>query len=68
MKKKKGEFYSVLEALDKSEIDDEVGISFKVKDSFRTKANIASQVLKKSVTQICIEALEKAIVDAGLTT
>lgn len=45
----------------------EVGIAFRVKDSFRTKANIASQVLKKPVTQICIEALEKAIADAGLT-
>lgn len=65
MKKKKNEFYSVLDALDKAEVE-EVGISFKVKDSFRTKANIASQILKKSVTQICIEALEKAIADAGL--
>jgi hypothetical protein len=68
MKKSKSEFYSVLNALDKSETEEEVGISFKVKESFRAKANISSQILKKSVTQICIEALEKAIAEAGLTT
>jgi len=61
----KNEFYSVLNALDRAE-EDEVGISFKVKESFRTKANISAQVLKKSVTQICIEALEQAINEAGL--
>lgn len=46
--------------------DVEVGIAFKIKDSFRTKANIAAQILRKSVTQICIEALEKAIAKADL--
>lgn len=67
MKKKKNEFYSVLDALDKAEqAEEEVGISFKVKESFRAKANIASQVLKKPVSQICIEALECAISEAGL--
>ena len=66
--KKKNEFYSVQNALDKAEINNEVGISFRVDDAFRTKANIASQILKKSVTQICVDALEKAIVEAGLTS
>ncbi len=65
--KQKNEFYSVANALDRAEqVDEEVGISFRVKESFRTKANIASQVLKKPVSQICIEALEGAITEAGL--
>ena len=55
-------------ALDQQKIEDEieVGIGFKVKNSFRTKANISAQILEKSVTQICIEALEQAIAEAGL--
>lgn len=44
----------------------QVGISFKVTKKFRTKANIASQVLDKPVVEICIEALEAAIAKAGV--
>ena len=58
---------SVLAQLNKQDEELEVGISFKVKESFRTKANISAQVLKKSVTQICIDALEQAIAEAGLS-
>ncbi len=46
--------------------DDNVLINVRVTRKFRTDAAIASKTLDKPISEILVEALEKAITDAGV--
>ena len=48
--------------------DDNVLINVRVTRKFRTNAGIASKTLDKPISEILIEALEKAIAEAGVKT
>jgi hypothetical protein len=50
----------------KKKYEDRVLVTAWVDEDLRRDANIAGQLLKKSVTDMVIEALERAISEAGV--